>query len=157
MASKKSTRKSSRNIQNNQIPTPSGRGLTQKRVLPNLRSPKIPTKSNQNSNTNSTSKSNSNNRPDSLAKSRSKSPAKSSTKVTIAFQSRYERIQHEFSQNSTLSEVLEFFKEKLHLPSLLASNTFINGIPKKQFKKNDKSKSLKQLGITERTAFLYQD
>merc|ERR1712183_644192 len=111
----------------------------------------------KNTNTNSTSKSNSNNRPDSLAKSRSKSPAKSSTKVTIAFQSRYERIQHEFNQNSTLSEVLEFFKEKLHLPSLLAGNTFINGIPKKQFKKNDKSKSLKQLGITERTAFLYQD
>ena len=131
MTSKKSTRKSSRKIQQpNQLPMPSSRSsIPQKRVLPNL-----------------TKK---------VTKSRSKSPP--SNKVVIAFQSRYERIQNEFSINSTIQEVLEFFKNKLHLPELRITQTFINGVPRKQFKLSDKSKTLKELKITERTAFLYQD
>lgn len=134
MASKKSTRKSSRKIQqSNQLPIPSSRSIPQKRVLPNL-TKKI------------------------VTKSRSKSPPKNNNhKVVIAFQSRYERIQNEFSLNSTLQDVLEFFKNKLHLPELKITQTFINGVPRKQFKLSDKSKTLKELKITERTAFLYQD
>merc|ERR1712190_542034 len=101
MASKKSTRKSSRKIQqSNQLPMPSSRSIPQKRVLPNL-----------------TKK---------VTKSRSKSPPKNkpSNKVVIAFQSRYERIQNEFTINSTIQEVLEFFKNKLHLPELRITQTF---------------------------------
>merc|ERR1712061_802563 len=108
---------------------PSSRSIPQKRVLPNL-----------------TKK---------VTKSRSKSPPKNklSNKVVMGFQSRYERIQNEFTINSTLQEELEFFKNKLHLPELKVTQTFINGVPRKQFKLSDKSKKLKELKIIERTAF----
>ena len=139
--SKKSLKKSTRRIQNNQLPTPSSRsissssrGITQKRVLPSL------------SKKSSTS-----------SKTSTKTKVKNPNTVVIAFQSRYERVQNEFKLDHTLEEVLTFFKNKLHLPSLLFSNTFINGIPKKQFKLSDKGKTLMELGIVERTAFLYQD
>ena len=77
--------------------------------------------------------------------------------MIIAFQSRHERVQHEFKVGSTLQQVLDFFKEKLHLPVLLVGNTFVNGVPRKQFKQSDRLKTLEDLGVIERTAFLYQD
>lgn len=160
MASKKSTRKASKKIQSSELPTPSGRGLTQKRVLPSLQ----PTATKITQNSTSSSKSSSKYISKST-KSRSKSPSKnksvkkeeSSKTVIIAFQSRHERVQHEFKVGFTLQQVLDFYKEKLHLPSLLVSNTFVNGVPRKQFKRSDGQATLEELGITERTAFLYQD
>jgi len=144
-------------VQSSELPTPSGRGLTQKRVLPSL----TPTA------TKITQKSTSRDArsPGKLSpsKSRSKSPSKNKTvqkqskTVIIAFQSRHERVQHEFKVGFTLQQVLDFFKEKLHLPVLLVGNTFVNGVPRKQFKQSDRLKTLEDLGVIERTAFLYQD